>query len=167
MVLSTVHIISQLFLSDLGGEAAKRRNIMTWWLYQTVMSCPLWTVSKTALSASRRRRGGCSRWHPGVRWEWITDFLLLLIISFDSFFFPFEGGQSKSQHSDDPSNCPSCPSAWFWSPSHQHLSSQSRHWREDSQYSHKAMSSKVILKGHDTSAAWHVFSLPTVLPLNL
>lgn len=58
---------------------------MTWWSYRTVVSCPLWTVSTMAPSASRRQRGGCSRWHPGVRWEWLTAFLLL-IICFDSFF---------------------------------------------------------------------------------
>lgn len=42
--------------------------------------------------------------------------------------FPlFEGGQSKSQHSDDPTSGPSCPSAGLRSPFHRHLCTPSRH----------------------------------------
>lgn len=75
-----------MFLSGLGGEATKRRKIMTCWWYQIAASCPFWTVSTMALSASRRRRGGCSSWHPGVRWEWLITFLLL---NFLWLGFPF------------------------------------------------------------------------------
>lgn len=46
--------------------------------------------------------------------------------------FPFEGGQSKSQHSDGPTSHPRCPSVRFKGPSHQHLHSQTRYGREDS-----------------------------------